>query len=180
MHITAGLPVRSLPSSEAVNRCCLTFFSGLQPPSTSIPVGFPPLLSCFLLPSLPPHLRLGPNLSSLGLCKMRPKLTSCLYLHLALLPRPYPLSYSPIPTFFLSSCTRLFPISLFYHPPSHLGPPAQQDPLAPPSSPGGGGCHPSTAGVRPLARSPQSCMWHQRRVPPSSYSVHIHPSPSPP
>ena len=167
MHITVGLPVLNRPAFEAVNRCYLTFFSGLQPPSTSTPwgnyssCGFPTLLSCSLLPSLPPHLHLGPNFSSLGLCKMRPKFTSCLYFHLALLPWLYPLSYSPIPTFFFHPCTRLFPTSLFYHLPSHLGPPARQDPLAPPSIPGGGGCHPSTVGVRSLARSPQSCMWHQ-------------------
>lgn len=99
---------------------------------------------------------------------MMPKFTSCLYLHLAPLPWLYPLSYSPIPTFFFHPCTCLFPTRLFYHPPSHLGPPAQQDPLVPPSSPGAGGCHPSTVGVRPLARSPQSCMWHQ-------HQCHLHP-----
>ena len=166
MHVAAGLPVLSPPSFAAVDRCCLTSFSGLQPPSTStpwgtiLPLGFPTLLSRFLPPSLPPHLRLGLNLSSLGLCKMRPKLTSCLYLHLALLPRPYPLSYSPIPTFFLSSLYS--PVSQKSVLLSTLSP-GTSSPLAPPGSPGEGGCHPSTAGGRSLARSPQSCMWHQRR-----------------
>ena len=182
MHITTGLPVLNQPSFEAVNRCYLTFFSGLQPPSTS--TSWCNYSSCWILhsslmfpASLSPS---SPPSRTQGQCKMRPKFTFCLYFHLALLPWLYPLSYSPIPTFFFHPCTRLFPTSLFYHLPSHLGPPAQQDPLAPPSIPGGGGCHPSTVGVRSLARSPQSCMWHQHWAPPSPYSVHIHLSPSPP
>ena len=183
MHVAAGLPVLSPPSFAAVDRCCLTSFSGLQPPSTCTPWGtilplgksaYPCVSS---VPSLPPHLRLGPNFSSLGLCKMRPKLTSCLYLHLALLPRPYPLSYSPIPTFFslilvlasfLKVCSAIHPLTWDLQP---LGSSQQPWERWLSSQHSGGPLLGQVPAVLHVASVP---------VPPSSYSVHIHPSSSPP
>lgn len=172
----------SPPSFEAVNSHCLTFSSGLPLLSsfslgvTSLPVGFPTLLSCLLLPSLLPHL-----CPELGLCKMRSKFAPCLYLHLALLPQLCPLYYSPVPTFSLSSLLSSVPYK-------SVLPSARSPGTSCPARPYGSSQQPwarclssrHSWAVCPLARSPQSCVWFQHQVPPSSYSVHIHPSPDPP
>lgn len=126
MHVAAGLPVLESALICSSGQVLPNLLSGLQPPPHLHTLGnysssWIPLFSRFLPPSLLPHPQSGYNLSSLGLCKMRPKLTSHTVssfsspssapTSLFLMAHSLFLSSLYSPVFFLKVCSTIHPLS---------------------------------------------------------------------